>query len=432
MSSDIVRVPQSAQPTALAGKRILLGVSGSIAAYKAADICSQLAKLEADVHVVLTPRAARFVGVPTFAALTRNPVLVDLFDEPQSRRIVHVDLAQSAHLVLVAPASANLIARLAHGIADDMLTTCLIATPRGTPLLIAPAMNTIMWEHPATVANVQLLRTRGVRVVEPAEGLLACQEVGVGKLAEVETIVQAVVDQLTRTREFDGDEFVITAGATREPLDPVRFLTNRSSGRMGVAIAAEALRRGATVTLITGHMSVPPPTGVDWIQVETAEEMLGAALEHAQRFAVFIGAAAVADFAPERIATAKIKKPVDVKNDEAGPVLRLRRTQDILATVGAMKRPAQLIVGFAAETEDLIANARRKLQSKHADLIVANDVTQAGAGFDVETNIVTMVGSDFERSLPLLSKREVASRILDEIAEMRTGRLNTIREESSQ
>ncbi len=411
----------------LAGKRILLGVSGSIAAYKAADVCSRLAKAGADVHVALTPNAAQFIGVATFRALSRNPVLVDVFDEPQAARIAHIDLAQSADLVLVAPASANLMAKMAHGLADDMLSTCLLATPRSTPLLAAPAMNTVMWEHPATVSNVEALRRRGVQIVEPGFGMLACQDVGTGKLADTEDIFRAVCDRLSRTEDFAGTEFLITAGATREPLDPVRFLTNRSSGRMGYAIAEEALRRGASVTLVTGHATVTAPMGVRLIRVETAAEMLAACVEHAVTFDVFVGAAAVADYTPETVSAQKIKKPSpsnsqgeDAPSETIGGAgglltLRLKRTQDILATIGAGKRAGQVVVGFAAETEDLIANARRKLASKSADIIVANDVTMPGAGFDVATNIVMLVGRNGETAFPLLSKRDVAARILDAI-----------------
>jgi phosphopantothenoylcysteine decarboxylase/phosphopantothenate--cysteine ligase len=409
-----------ATPMNLMGKRVLLGVTGSIAAYKAADLCSQLVKLDADIHVVLTPHAAQFVGAPTFRALSRNPVLTDLFDEPETGRIAHIDMAQSADLVVVVPASANLIAKLANGLADDMLSTCLLATPVTTPILIAPAMNTVMWDHPATVANVETLRRRGVRIIEPGYGLLACQDIGAGKLADVVDIVHAVTDSLNTTNEFVGTEFLITAGATRERLDPVRFLTNRSSGRMGYAIAEEALRRGARVTLVSGHASIASPCGARLIPVESAAEMLAACEAHLAAFSVFIGAAAVADYTPETVAAQKIKKTAaEGANGTEGLTLRLKRTQDILATVGTQKRTGQIVIGFAAETENQIENARRKLESKHADLIVANDVTQEGAGFDVDTNIVTFVSREGELSLPLLSKREVAARLLDEILRLR-------------
>lgn len=401
----------------LAGKTILLGVSGSIAAYKAADLCSQLSKLDAEVHVVLTPNAAQFVGAATFRALTRNPVLSDVFDEPHARRIAHIDLAQSADLVLVAPASADVLAKMAHGIADDMLTTCLLATPAATPLLVAPAMNTVMWEHPATTANVKTLEARGVQIIQPGYGLLACQDVGTGKLADVPDILAAVVDSLAPTQDFAGKRVLITAGATREPLDPVRFLSNRSSGKMGYALALEAARRGAEVTLVSGFATVSPPPGVTLVKAESADAMLAACAERFAGCDLFIAAAAVADYAPETVATEKIKKPdlpADTRGNQEGLTLRLRRTPDILATLAAQKRIGQTVVGFAAETNDVLANAQKKLTSKRVDLLVANDITQAGAGFDTDTNIVTLLWPDGrQEALPILPKAEVAKRIFD-------------------
>ncbi|HLJ55268.1 MAG TPA: bifunctional phosphopantothenoylcysteine decarboxylase/phosphopantothenate--cysteine ligase CoaBC, partial [Chthonomonadaceae bacterium] len=321
-----------------------------------------------------------------------------------------------------APASANILAKLAHGLADDMLSTCLLAIPPATPLLVAPAMNTVMWEHPATVANLATLRGRGVEVVEPAAGVLACQDVGAGKLAAADDIVAAVIARLLPPQDLAGLHVVVTAGATREPLDPVRFLTNRSSGRMGYAIADVAARRGARVTLVSGHVSIGPPPGATVVPVDTAAEMLAACLDLRDAFDVFIAAAAVADYTPEQVAPAKIKRTA--AEAAAAPdggilTLRLRPTQDIVATIGAGKRPGQTVVAFAAETEALAANARRKLISKCADLVAANDVTARGAGFDVETNIVTLVTHDGERALPLLPKRAVAARLLDEIVRLR-------------
>lgn len=396
----------------LTGKNILLGVSASIAAYKAADICSQLGKLGAEIHVVLTPHAAEFVGPATFRALTRNPVLTDIFDEPHARRIAHIELAQSADLVLVAPASADMLAKMAHGLADDLLSTCLLATPAATPLLVAPAMNTVMWEHPATLANLQTLQQRGVQIVQPGYGVLACQDVGVGKLADVPEIVRAVADRLAQAQDYANLPVLITAGATREPLDPVRFLSNRSSGKMGFAIAEEAARRGARVTLVSGFATASVPAGVALVRVGSAEEMLAACEARFPSCSLFISAAAVADYAPESVAPHKIKKP-DPPSDADGLTLRLRRTPDIVATLAARKQPQQRIVGFAAETEDLIANGRKKLEAKHLDLMVANDVTQEGAGFDSDTNIVTFLWPDGSREdLPQLPKREVARRLL--------------------
>lgn len=400
----------------LEGKQILLGVTGSIAAYKAADLCSQLGKLGARVHVVLTAHAAEFVGAATFRALTRQPVLVDLFDEPQSERIAHIELAQSADLILVAPATANILAKMAHGLADDLLSTCLLAARPATPLLVAPAMNTVMWEHPASAANLKLLESRGVQVVQPGYGLLACQDVGVGKLADTADIVSAVVDRLAPRGDYAGRRVLVTAGATREFLDPVRFLSNRSSGKMGVAIAAEAAERGARVTLVAASIAVAAPAGVEVVSAESAEAMLEACSERFPECDLFVAAAAVADYAPAEVSTRKIKKP-DVAPESDVLTLRLCRTPDILATLAACKRPGQCVVGFAAETNDLASNARRKLDSKRLDGIVANDVTAAGAGFDSDTNVVTLFWPDgsFD-SLPKLSKREVARRLLDALA----------------
>ena len=431
----------------LTGKRILLGVCGSIAAYKAADLCSRLGKLGADVHVVLTSAAAQFVGAATFRALTRNPVVSDVFDEPTDRRIAHIDLAQSADLVLVAPASADMIARMAHGLADDMLAACLLATPRSTPLLVAPAMNTQMWEHPATLANVALIASRGAQIIAPGVGLLACQDVGTGKLADVEDIVQAVtahfqtsvmnasatdafINDTSVNTNFDasgdwtGKSVLITAGATREPLDPVRFLSNRSSGKMGYALAEMAARRGAYVTVVSGFATASIPNDVDVISVGTAQEMLDACRKVFPLCDVFIAAAAVADYAPETVQSQKIKKhpvPSDAATRRSDAVeeivtLRLKRTPDILATLTTARRPGQIVVGFAAETHDLLAHARAKMQAKGLDMIVANDVTQPGAGFEGDTNIVTLLWPDGRGlSLAKASKTEIASLILDEI-----------------
>lgn len=396
----------------LEGKQILLGVTGSIAAYKAADLCSQLGKLGAEIHVVLTQAASQFVGDATFRALTRNPVLQDVFDEPHAKRIAHIDLAQSADLVLVAPASADILAKMAHGFADDMLSTCLLATPSSTPLLVAPAMNTVMWDHPATQANLLALEHRaGVKIVQPGYGVLACQDVGVGKLADVSEIVRAVTNVLVLEKDLQGKRVLITAGATREPLDPVRFLTNRSSGKMGYAIAAEAAQRGAEVTLVSGVTSIePPPDITHFLKVETAREMLAACEEHFDQCDVFIAAAAVADYAPETVERQKIKKTAD----EDTLTLRLIKNPDILATLAARKQPHQTIIGFAAETQDLLANAEKKLHAKNLDMIVANDVSDSAYGFDSNRNLVTLLCRDGRiESLEPMSKRMVAESILD-------------------
>ena len=395
----------------LTDKRVLLGVSGSIAAYKAADLCSRLGKRGASVHVVLTAHAERFIGVPTLRALTRNPVLTDLFDDPQTERIAHIDLAQSADLILVAPASANLLAKMAHGLADDLLSTCLLAAPPSVPLLVAPAMNTVMWDHPATRANLATLQERGVQIVQPGYGVLACQDVGYGKLADVDEIVQAVADRLSPQQDLLGKRLLLTAGATREPLDPVRFLSNRSSGKMGYAIAAAAAARGAVVTLVSGYATVATPLGVEVVRVGSAEEMYRACAERFETCDLFIAAAAVADYTPEAVAPQKLKKSAEDGGETL--TLRLRQTTHILAALAARKQPGQIVVGFAAETENLVVNALAKLRTRGLDLVVANDVTQAGAGFDTDTNIITLLWPDGRvEALPLLSKREAASRLL--------------------
>jgi phosphopantothenoylcysteine decarboxylase/phosphopantothenate--cysteine ligase len=399
-------------------KRVLLGVTGSIAAYKAADICSKLGKQGADVHVVLTRNAAEFVGPATFRALTRNPVLTDTFEEPHSKRIAHIDIAQSVDLAVVAPASANLIAKAAAGIADDMLTTCLLALPRTTPLLIAPAMNTVMWEHPATQRNLAILRERGTQIVDPASGILACLDEGQGKLADVETIVAAMEASLQRQQDLTGLRILVTAGATREPIDPVRFLSNRSSGKMGYAVAADAASRGAEVTLLSGYASVTAPPGVNVVHASSADEMAATALDLFSSVDVAIGAAAVADYTPREFASQKIKKKDGRPEDDVLTIV-LRRTQDVIASLGARKQLHQLVVGFAAETEDLIANAKRKLVTKHLDLVVANDVSATDAGFETDTNRISLLWPDGrQQDLPLMSKREAAGHILDAVKAM--------------
>ncbi len=402
----------------LEGKRILLGVSGSIAAYKAADLCSQLSKSGAEVHVVLTENAERFIGVPTFRALSRNPVLSGVFEEPQAERIAHIDLAQSADLVIVAPATANLIAKMAHGIADDLVSTCLLAVPPKTPLLIAPAMNTAMWEHPATQANLQTLKDRGVEIVEPGVGLLACLDFGAGKLAGVEEIFQSIITRMYQKQDFAGKRVLVTAGATREPLDPVRFLSNRSSGKMGFAVAIAAKARGAQVTLIAGFTTAAPPAGVELVRVENAQEMLRACEANFPLSDVLIAAAAVADYSPETVSAQKIKKP-DVRAEEDIVTLRLKRTPHIVSILAGRKCAGQIVVAFAAETGDALENAQKKPYYHDLDLVAVNDVTQPGAGFDVETNLITLLSPDGRvEKLPLLSKRDAADRILDRVSEI--------------
>lgn len=401
----------------LSGKRITLGVTGGIAAYKAADIASKLGHLGADVHVVLTASAETFVGAATFRALTGNPVLSGVFDEPFDRQIAHIRLAQETDLILVAPATANLIAKMAHGLADDLLSTILLA---GTaPILVAPAMNVEMLRHPATRSNTSLLQERGVQLIEPDYGVLACGSEGWGKLAETSRIVDAVVARLSLPQDLAGRRVLVTAGATREPLDPVRFLSNRSSGKMGFALAEAARDRGAAVSVIAAHTTVAPPVGVEIIRVETTAELLEAACDRFDRCDILIAAAAPADYAPAEVSSNKIKK--GTKGSDW--TLPLKETPDVLAALLA-RRSSQFMVGFAAETERTIENASEKMARKKLDLIVANDVTLEGAGFDSDTNIVTLLFPDGRiEELPNLPKRVVADRVLDAIVrELPAGR----------
>ncbi|HSV72195.1 MAG TPA: bifunctional phosphopantothenoylcysteine decarboxylase/phosphopantothenate--cysteine ligase CoaBC [Chthonomonadales bacterium] len=392
----------------LQDRRILLGVTGSIAAYKAADLASRLRHLGADLQVVLTRNAERLVGAPTFRALTGNPVLVGVFDEPYEKQIAHIHAAQTPDLVVVAPATANIVAKMATGIADDMLSTILLAST--APVLLAPAMNSAMLAHPATQANLTTLAARGVGIVQPGFGVLACRTEGCGKLANVDDIVDAIIGRLARVRDLQGARVLVTAGATREPIDPVRFLSNRSSGRMGVALAEAGLERGASVTVVAAHVSVPLPAQATVERVETTEQMLSAVLACLPESDVLIAAAAPADFAPARVEEHKIKK-----RGGASLTLNLCPTPDILKAVAGV-RGRQVVVGFAAETRDVEHNAQLKLAAKRLDLIVANDVTAPGAGFDVATNVVTLLHANGHRDdLPRMSKREVADRILDAV-----------------
>ncbi len=389
------------------GKHILLGVTGSIAAYKAADIASKLTQAGAEVDVVLTEHARHFVTEVTFRAITRRPVLTDLFDEPEERQIAHIHLAKRADVLLVAPATANILAKLAAGIADDLLTTLALATH--ARLVIAPAMNTVMWEHPATQSNVRTLDARGALFVYPAEGMLACGDVGAGKLADTPTILQAVERVLNPP--LKGVRVLVTAGPTEEPIDAVRHISNPSSGKMGYAIAEEAVRQGAGVTLVTGPTLLEPPAGAQTVSVRTAQEMLEACLQVYDDVDVVIATAAVSDYRPAEVWHGKRKK-----GDEEWTI-RLVPNPDILRTLGERKG-SRILVGFAAETADLLQNAQHKLCEKNLDLIVANDVSQEGSGFRTDTNRVTFLWADgTQTNLPLMSKREVAQRLLEALRE---------------
>jgi phosphopantothenoylcysteine decarboxylase/phosphopantothenate--cysteine ligase len=395
--------------------RITLGVTGGVAAYKAAELVRRLQQEGFSVEVVMTRAACEFIAPLTFAALTGKKVITGLFAESGGEAnlesaIEHIAVAQRTDLLLVAPATADIIAKFSRGISDDFLSTLYLATT--APVIVAPAMNVNMWNHPATQENLESLRSRGVHVVNPDEGYLACGMTGAGRLAGQEAIVAAVREVLQVRSDLEGQTFLLTAGPTQEDLDPVRFLTNRSSGRMGYAVAEAAAQRGAKVILISGPTALETPAGVTRVDVRTAAEMLRAVEGHFAQATTAVFAAAVADYRPADVASQKIKKT-------AGEMtLRLEPNPDILATL-ARKKGNRLIVGFAAETGKVAENARKKLAEKNADLIVANDVTAEGAGFDVDTNIVTLFARD-GRDLPLpkMTKREVAHRILDEVLRM--------------
>jgi phosphopantothenoylcysteine decarboxylase/phosphopantothenate--cysteine ligase len=399
--------------------KIALGVSGGIAAYKAAEIVRLLQDCGITVQVVMTRAAQEFVRPLTFAALSGKKVITDMFggDESQANvesAIEHIALAQAINALVVAPATADVLARFAQGIANDFLSTLYLATT--APVVVAPAMNVNMWNHAATQANLEVLRQRGVRVVEPGSGYLACGMTGAGRLAANETIVAAVLETLGAARDLAGETLLVTAGPTREKIDPVRYLTNRSSGRMGYAIAEAALRRGARVLLVSGPTAIVAPAAAELTQVETAEDMLAAVVKLLSQSTVVIKTAAVADFRPKAAAVQKIKRK--------GPMtLELEPTADILAEITRRKN-SQIVVGFAAETENILENARKKLSSKSLDAIVVNDVSREGIGFDSERNAVTIISTSEVVEVPETSKWEVAQRVLDHVVKLR--KRNTI------
>lgn len=400
----------------LQGKRILLGVSGGVSAFKALLLLRLLMRAGASVDVIMTEAATRFVGKASFEAFTSRKVVVDLFDEEGNGGgppMPHLELAESADLALVVPATANTLAKMAHGIADNALLTALLSVT--APVLVAPAMDADMWRHPATQENIAILRRRGVRFIGPVEGELARRNVGPGRLAEPEAIAAEAARILGAPVPSDlplvGKRVIVTAGGTREPLDAVRFITNRSSGKMGFALAEAALELGAEVCLITGPVALAPPAGAEVVQVETALEMRDAVLSRLDGADVVVMAAAVADYRPEGVVAGKRKKSHEPW------LIKLVENPDIAAEIGRRKRPGQVLVAFAAESEALLANARKKLQEKGADLVVANDITRAGSGFDVDTNEVTLLfATGEEESLPLMSKRRVAEAVMARIA----------------
>jgi phosphopantothenoylcysteine decarboxylase/phosphopantothenate--cysteine ligase len=394
----------------LDGRELILGVTGSIAAYKAVYLLRELTRLGASVTVCLSEHAREFVGPLTFRTLSGRPVLSNLFDPQSADAVEHVALAERAHAVVVAPATANVLAKAAHGIGDDFLTTLLLAAR--APVLMVPAMDGGMWDHPAVVANVATLRGRGVTVLEPDSGALASGQSGKGRLPEVHDIVEALHRLLAPARDLAGDHVLVTAGPTREPIDPVRYISNRSSGKMGYRLATAALRRGARVTLVSGPTALTPPAGAVFVPVQTAEEMREAVLQHLDRATIVIKAAAVGDYRVKRASTVKLKG----KHDQT---LELTTNPDILAEVAA-RRTTAFVVGFAAETHDVVEHARAKLESKRIDLLVANDVSQVGIGFDADENEVMLLDRwGGARGLPRMSKAEVADAILSHVVALR-------------
>jgi phosphopantothenoylcysteine decarboxylase/phosphopantothenate--cysteine ligase len=389
--------------------RIILGIGGGIAAYKSAELARLLMERGHQVQAVMTPAAQEFVRPLTFAALTGRKVLTDLFAIESA--IEHISVAQEHDLLAVAPATANLMAQMAHGLADDFLTTLYLAFTG--PVVVAPAMNVNMWQHPATQANLEILRRRGHRIVEPASGYLACGMTGPGRLADPETIAAAIASELPRRHDLDGEHVLLTAGPTQEPLDPVRYITNRSSGKMGYALAEAAAARGASVVLVSGPVHLPAPHGVETIQVRTAAEMREKVMENLGPAGIVIKAAAVADFHLSKVPGQKVKKTAARISLEMDP------TPDILAELGR-KKGDRLLIGFAAETENLVAEARRKLESKNCDMVVANLVGGAGSGFESDENEVTLVLRTGETiPLPRASKRDIADRIFDQVLRLR-------------
>lgn len=391
----------------LQGKTVVLGVTGSIAAYKIANLASMLVKLHADVNVVMTKNATNFINPITFETLTGNKCLIDTFDRNFQYNVEHVALAKRANLYMVAPASANVIGKIANGIADDMLTTTIMACK--APKLIAPAMNTNMFENPIVQDNIEKLKQYGYEIISPATGYLACGDTGAGKLPSEDALLSYILKELHYEKDMKGKKVLVTAGPTIEAIDPVRFISNHSTGKMGYAIAKCAMERGAEVTLVTGETSIPKPPFVKIIPVISAKDMFEAVKAHYEEADFIVKAAAVADYTPENAADDKIKK----KEDDMS--ISLVRTTDILKYLGEHKKSDQIICGFAMETRDLLKNALKKLENKNADMIVANNLKIAGAGFGTDTNVVTFIKRDETKELPLLSKEDVAKAILDEM-----------------
>ena len=396
----------------LQGKCVLLGITGGIAAYKMANVASGLRKAGAKVHVIMTENATKFITPLTFETLTNNRCVVDTFARDFQYDVKHISLAKAADLILIAPATANVIAKLANGLADDMLTTTVLAAR--CKKLVAPAMNTAMLENPITQDNLAKLKKYGFGIIEPAVGMLACKDVGSGKLPEPETLLDCIAMELAREKDMAGLHVTVTAGPTQEALDPVRYLTNHSTGRMGYAIAREAMLRGADVTLISGPTALKPVSGVKTVDVVSAKDMFEAVQAALPETDILVKAAAVADYRPVSIAEDKIKK------QDGDMAIPLERTDDILGWVAEHRHPGLFVCGFSMETRDMIENSRKKLARKHLDMIAANNLKVAGAGFGVDTNVVTILTADGIQELPLMGKDQVAAKLLDAILERRT------------
>ena len=392
----------------LTGKHVLLGVTGGIAAYKAANLAGMLVKLHADVHVIMTKNAGKLISPVVFEALTGNKVEDDVFDRNSGYHIPHIDMAREADVVMIAPASADMIAKLAHGLADDMLSTTMLAVT--APVIIVPAMNTRMYEHPATQDNLRRLGMMGFQVVEPDSGRLACGDTGRGKMPQPEELLEYIVQEAAFCKDLEGKKILVTAGPTREAIDPVRYITNHSTGKMGYALARNASRRGAQVTLVTGPVSLDPPLFVNTVQVTTAHEMYEAVDACFDGQDIVVMAAAVADYRPACVSGEKIKKT------DSACVLELERTRDILGTM-SQRKSHQFLCGFSMETEHMLENSQAKLQKKNLDMIIANNLRTEGAGFGTDTNIVSVITPGEVKNLPCMSKDEVAGAVFDSILE---------------
>lgn len=391
----------------LKGKTVLLGITGSIAAYKIAYLASALHKLHADVHVLMTENATNFINPITFETLTGNKCLVDTFDRNFQFQVEHVSIAKKADVVMIAPASANVIGKLANGLADDMLTTTVMACR--CQKILAPAMNTAMYENPVVQDNIRKLQTYGYEVITPASGYLACGDTGAGKMPEPETLLEYILKEAAFQKDFAGKKLLVTAGPTQEAIDPVRCLTNHSSGKMGYAIAKMAMLRGAEVTLVSGPTAIEPPLFVKVVPVTSARDMFEAVTGLSDEQDIIIKAAAVADYRPKQVSEDKVKK----KDDQAS--IELERTDDILKYLGQHKKQGQFLCGFSMETRDMLRNSRAKLEKKNLDMVAANNLKVEGAGFQGDTNVLTLITQDDEVSLPLMSKEDAALKILDKI-----------------